>query len=312
MLRSSFIIMALVLNAGCNDQAQSEGKKSGKGDNALSNKVDQEVDKDEEKDGSKKKDDPSPNNKNDTDDESTGTNTTGGCNFKFSDKLTDKVNASGSAQAPLIGNVQFKLGADATLTIKSSTESASVGLNAKINSFTPSIARSIAEKVVNSYKDPLKLTVVPTSELEEFYKNNAGWEKLNCIVAPVTKISNSAYEYEFEPALPVIIAATNSKADIAAAITEAIEIRNIKSKLIRHFQPASVAKRGTYEGSAKIEKSGDEVSISYDFGTKAPEAMATPIAGISFGLSSTKGKYDSVTITTFVADDSKIDLKLSK
>ncbi len=304
--------MAFVLNAGCNDQAQSEGKNGGKGDKAPSNKVDLEVDKEEEKDESKKEDGTSSDNKNDNENESDGANTANGCNFKFSDKLTDKVNASGSAQAPLIGNVQFKLGADATLTIKSSADSASVGLNAKINSFTPSIARSIAEKVVNSYKDPLKLTVVPTSELEAFYKNNAGWEKLNCIVAPVTKISNSAYEYEFDPALPVIIAATNSKAEIEAAISDAIEIRNIKSKLIRHFQPASVAKRGTYEGSAKIEKSGDVVSISYDFGTKAPEALATPIAGISFGLGSTKGKYDSVTITTFVADDSKIDLKLSK
>jgi hypothetical protein len=308
MFKIAFILMTLALSAGCNDQAQSDGSKGGKDDNAIPKKPGQQVPGENDPGDDKEIDE----DKEDADKDGSGPSKPGVCNFKFSDKLTDKISTSGSAQAPLVGNIQFKLDAEATLTIKSSADSASVGLNAKITSFSPSIARSIADKVVNSYKDPLKLTVVPNSELEAFYKNNAGWEKLNCIVAPVTKISNNAYEYEFDPALPVIIAPTSSKAEIEAAINGAIEISNIKSKLIRHFQPESVAKRKTYEGSAKIENAGGVISISYDFGTKAPEALATPIAGISFGLASTKGKFDSVTITSFVADDSKIDLKLSK
>jgi hypothetical protein len=82
--------------------------------------------------------------------------------------------------------------------------------------------------------------------------------------------------------------------------------------VVRHFQPENVVRRGTYEGSAKISASGDEYRIDYDFGTKAPEALATPMAGVSFKIDHDDQSYDGITLRTFVADDSIIDLKVTK
>ena len=129
---------------------------------------------------------------------------------------------------------------------------------------------------------------------------------------PIKRVSNSAYEYEFEPALPMVISATASSASLAAKLSSGAKFSGIKSKLIRHFQPESVAKRGTYTGSAEIVSSGGAYRISYNFGTVAPSALATPMAGIEYGVVGGTGKYSSITVTSFIADDSKIDLRLSK
>ena len=301
-------IAAVIVFYGCGDQAQQQrqpsGNKAGTGDVKPGKKP--------KPGGASDSTGPSDSTGSDsTSDDSSTPITSDGC-ASFSDNLAGPISAKGAAKAPIIGSINFTLEADAQFSLEANAQGAVVGLAATIKSFSPSIARSIADNVINSYKDPLKLTPVPAAELKAFHASTPGWQGLDCIVIPIRRIANSAYEYEFDPALPMLISPKASAADLSSKLGGGVKFTGIKSKLIRHFQPENVAKRGTYTGSASISGSGGTYRIAYDFGTKAPNALATPVAGIEYGITGGTGTYSSVNFSTFVADDSKIDLRLSK
>ena len=299
----AIVLFELLFLAGCGDQAQQKQRQQGS-ENAKPGSPSTE-----EKPGAPVK--PGNGGKPGT----TGTNTpvenNDACSG-FSDKLSGPISAKGAAKVPILGSVNFTLDANAQFSFDANSSGANVALNAAIKSFSPAIARSLADNVINSYKDPLKLTTVPSNDLKNFHATTPGWQDLDCIVIPVKRISNSSYEYEFEPALPMLISPKASASDLTSKLGSGRTFPGIKSKLIRHFQPESVAKRTTYTGSASISGSGGTYRINYDFGTKAPNALATPVAGIEFGIKGGTGTYDSVSFSSFVADDSKIDLRLSK
>lgn len=223
-----------------------------------------------------------------------------GCNQQYTANLASKVNASGNAIF-----VTFNLQADASVKIQGSDNTGSIALNAAITSFTPSFARPMAENILKGLADPLVLTFATGSERDEIY-SNPNWQGLECIVLPVKSIRNSAYSYDYNPPIPFVVN-PNATAEQLATIGNRT-FPGINAKISKH----PTARSGTYQGAASLSSTGSSVKIDFNFGGAAPRANSTPMKSVQYTIDTATKTYSETIISAFVADNSLIDLKVTK
>jgi hypothetical protein len=231
--------------------------------------------------------------------EGKGENASPTCDLNFSTDLASPVTTSGSAQVPILGQINFNMTADVEVDALSEAKSGSIAIDAVIKSFSPSIGRSLAQKVVDSYKDPLKLTYVASSSQKSLPD---AFQKISCYFPPVQKIVNSAYEIEYKPGVPFLFNAnTKESVNIPSATFD------VEARIIRH--PSAAA--GTHKGKVKVSISSGKAVVEFDFGGVAPRANATPVKSLKY-VTGGAGEYSELQLSAFVSDNSLITLKVGE
>ncbi len=234
-----------------------------------------------------------------------GTGGTGTCNANFTQNLASLINTSGAATVPILGAINFTMQANASMAITGTAQQGSVALAATITSFAPALGRNLADNIIQSFRDPLVLTFASDAERQQLFAS-APWQGLDCLIMPIKSIRNNAYEYQYEPALPMLVSPNGSAEAITAIGNRSFP--NISARILRH----PTAQPGSHQGTASITATGSNVSIDYDFGGVAPRANATPIKAIAYELGAASDGYRSVTMRAFVSDNSLVNLQVNK
>lgn len=204
--------------------------------------------------------------------------------------------ASTTATGRAMG-LNFSLDLDANVSLQSNDNQGRVGINGVVKSARPALARSVADKAIGAYRDPLQLTFASVEE----QKKLPGYEGLDCVVAAVKSIKNNKMEFTYDPPIPFIALPGSSK---SRGLSKTFP--NIKAKIVRHFE--SVAKPGVYNGSATLTSSGDSAKIQFNFGSKAPGSYATPVAAIEYVYNGQE--LSALNATIYVYDNSTTELAL--
>jgi len=218
---------------------------------------------------------------------------------RLQEQFAAKTIAKGSAPVPILGNINFSLNIDAKVNLQAGDSQGHVGIDGKVLSATPGVAKPIAEKAIGAYRDPLQLEFVSLSDQSKLQ----GFEGLDCVVAAVRSIRNDKMEYRYDPPIPFI-----ALPGTPSSTTFTKTFPNIKATVVRHFE--SVAKPGVYPGSVSLTNSGNSVKIQFNFGSRIPAMFATPVSSIEYVINN--GNITAVNTKIFVAEGSTTELTLNK
>jgi len=225
----------------------------------------------------------------------------------FEAALAGPLDVKGKAKV-LITSVDFHLLGKAAAAFTRKGTSGSLKIDVDLEKVTPALAKATAEKTVGAYADPLKLTLADAKEGAAWYAKHDGWRGLNCVVLPVKRLENANMIFEYEPALPMVVAPNASAASYAAI--KSLTIKGISAKIVKSPNPSLVAAGASFTGKATLSGSGGSYRVKFDFGGLANTSKATPFSELVYGVSG--GTYSEIVVHVPLDAESSVPIKLKK